>query len=443
MKKIQTTFALLLLVLTALWWQASLDALSSASSFFPWRTLLIQYSGILGLGVMTAAMILAVRPTSLESRLGGLDKMYRLHKWLGIAGLVLSVMHWLLAKAPKWLVKAGLLERPERGKPAVQTEAIFQFLQSQRHLAEEIGEWAFYAVVVLIALALIKRFPYRHFFKTHRILAVVYLVLVFHSTVLMSFSYWPTPLGITMGVLMLTGSVAALISLFRRIGINRKAVGEIEQIERLDGVNVNAITIQLKSRWPGHEAGQFAFVSFDAKEGPHPFTISSAWHDDGKLLFLIKELGDYTRTLASSLKPGDEVEVVGPYGRFNFEGAARRQIWIGGGIGITPFVARMKSLATHPDGRLVDLYHTTADVDDAALAKLAEDAGAAGVRLQVLIDARDGRLSGERLRNEIPDWKTADVWFCGPAAFGEALRRDLLENGLPAGRFHQELFAMR
>jgi predicted ferric reductase len=49
---------------------------------------------------------------------------------------------------------------------------LFQFFQSQRHFAEEIGEWAFYAMVLLIALALIKRFPYRYFFKTHRLLAI-------------------------------------------------------------------------------------------------------------------------------------------------------------------------------------------------------------------------------------------------------------------------------
>jgi ferredoxin-NADP reductase len=43
----------------------------------------------------------------------------------------------------------------------------------------------------------------------------------------------------------------------------------------------------------------------------------------------------------------------------------------------------------------------------------------------------------------VPDWKSADVWFCGPAGFGEAMRTDLLAQGLAAEHFHQELFAMR
>lgn len=443
MTTIQRSFLALLLGLSVLWGWAEAPALATVAGLFPWRSLMVQYTGVLGLGVMSVAMLLAVRPASLEGRLHGLDKMYRLHKWLGIAGLVLAVTHWLWAKAPKWLVQAGWLERPKRGPRTEQTVELFRFFQSQRGLAEQVGEWAFYAAVLLIAIALIKRFPYRHFFTTHRWLAVVYLVLVLHAVVLLNFPAWTTPLGAVMAVLMLAGSAAACVSLFRRIGVRRKAVGVIAQIERLEGVSVNAVTVQLQNRWAGHAAGQFAFVTFDAREGAHPFTISSAWHDDGRLLFLIKELGDYTRTLATALQPGDLVTVEGPYGRFNFEGPCRHQIWIGGGIGITPFVARMQALAARPDGREVDLFHATTDVDEDALQRMADDARAAGVRLHLTLSGRDGRLTGEKLRAAVPGWQAAGVWFCGPAAFGDAIRQDLLAHGLPADRFHQELFAMR
>lgn len=443
MKAIQRTFLALLFGLTVLWLLANASALSTVSGFFPWRNLLVQYSGVLGMGVMSVAMMLAIRQPSLESRLHGLDKMYRLHKWLGITGLVLAVLHWLCSQAPKWMVGAGLLTRPQRGPAPVQTLDIFRFFQSQRGLAEQVGEWAFYALLALLALALIKRFPYRVVFKTHRWMAVVYLVLVLHAVVLLSFADWATPLGLVMAALMLGGSFGAVLSLFRRIGSTRTATGVIDKVEYLSGVNVNAVTVQLTDRWSGHQSGQFAFVTFDQDEGSHPFTISSAWHNDGKLLFLIKALGDYTSTLASSLKPGGVVKVEGPYGRFTFDSPTRRQIWIGGGIGITPFVARMKELATRPDGRMIDLFHTTTDVDESALQSLAADAKAADVRLHLLIDARDGYLSGERLRSAVPDWRSAEVWFCGPARFGQMIRSHLVAHGMPASHFHQELFAMR
>jgi predicted ferric reductase len=443
MKNIKRTLLGLLLCLSLLWLLAESSALATTQGLFPWRNLLVQYSGLLGMGVMSVAMLLAVRPAWLEHRLHGLDKMYRLHKWLGITGLVIAILHWLCSQGPKWLVKAGWLERPARGPRPVQTDAILAFLQGQRGLAEDLGEKAFYVALVLIALALIKRFPYRHFIRTHRWIALAYLVLVWHAVVLTQFSYWTQPVGIAQGLLLAAGTVAALISLTRRIGARRKAVGEVEQIEYLEGVKVNAVSVQLRSEWAGHEPGQFAFVTFDEREGAHPFTISSAWQGDGRLLFLIKALGDYTHRLAGRLKVGDEVTVEGPYGRFQFEGESRRQIWIGGGIGITPFIARLQHLAQQPDGREIDLFHSTADVDESALQRLRQDAEAAGVRLHLLVSRRDGLLTGERLRALVPDWQEAEVWFCGPAGFGDAIRSDLCGQGLPSARFHQELFEMR
>lgn len=77
-------------------------------------------------------------------------------------------------------------------------------------------------------------------------------------------------------------------------------------------------------------------------EGPHPFTLSSAWTGDGRIQFIIRALGDYTGTLADRLRVGDPVKVEGPYGRFNFREPSR-QIW-SGGIGITPVHLAPESL---------------------------------------------------------------------------------------------------
>jgi ferredoxin-NADP reductase len=63
--------------------------------------------------------------------------------------------------------------------------------------------------------------------------------------------------------------------------------------------------------------------------------------------------------------------------------------------------------------------------------------------LHLLVDAEDGRLDVQRICAAVPDWKHSGVWFCGPAAFGQALRREFLAQGLPAAAFHQELFDMR
>ncbi|HTH16866.1 MAG TPA: ferric reductase-like transmembrane domain-containing protein [Magnetospirillum sp.] len=436
-----------LLLMTALWLAAEPSVFQPAT-FFTLRAAMVQYSGIVAMACMSLAMILALRPRWPEAWLGGLDKMYRLHKWLGIGALVVAVVHWLWAQGPKWAVGWGWLDRPQRGPRPIPGNAVEALFRHLRGTAEGIGEWAFYAAAVLIALALFKRFPYRLFFKTHRLLAVAYLVLVFHAAVLVRFDYWTQPVGLVMAPLLAAGSWAALVTLRRRIAASRQVQGKIAALHYYPGVRVLEAQIDVPQGWPGHKAGQFAFATSDVSEGAHPYTIASAWNGDApRITFIVKELGDHTRWLREKLRIGQTVKVEGPYGCFTFDDACPRQIWVGGGIGITPFIARMQHLAAMGPGRppqAIDLFHTTADVDEGALAKLAADAEAAGIRLHILVDSRHGRLNGDRIRAEVPQWRDASIWFCGPAGFGQALRQDFAAHGLAVTRrFHQELFAMR
>lgn len=449
MRNIKLVFWGTLALLSVLW--AAADPLSlSPSGFFALRDAMVQYTGIIAIGCMSVAMILAVRPLWPERWLGGLDKMYRLHKWLGIGGLVFAVIHWLWTQGPKWAVGLGWLERPVRGPRAVLDNPIEQFFKTLRGTAESLGEWAFYAAVVLIAVALIRYFPYRLFYKTHRWLAVSYLVLVFHTVVLTKFSYWLTPLGVVIVLLLACGTAAAVIVMLRRVGAGRQVEGTISKLVYYPTLRVLEGEIEIPHGWPGHKAGQFAFVTSSESEGAHPYTIASAWHDaERRLTFIAKELGDYTRTLNERLRIGQKATIEGPYGCFTFDDDRSRQIWVGGGIGITPFIARMKQIALREGGasrpsQAIDLFHTTTDYSEDAIARLEADAKAANVRLHVLHDVRHGLLTGDRIRAEVPEWRDASIWFCGPPGFGAALRRDFAAHGLPVTpRFHQELFAMR
>ena len=446
MKNIKMSFWGALTLLTALWLAAGTEAFQ-ATGFFQIRAQMVQYSGVVAMGCMSMAMILALRPRWPEAWFGGLDKMYRLHKWLGIAALVVAVIHWLWSQAPKWAVGWGWLIRPGRGPRPVPENPVELLFQGLRGTAEGVGEWAFYAAVLLIALALLKRFPYRLFFKTHRLLAIAYLALVFHAVVLIRFADWASPIGWVMALLLAGGTWAAGVVLLRRVAAGRQVPGTISALHYYPGVRVLEIAIEVPRGWPGHKAGQFAFATSDAAEGAHPYTIASAWNGTGHCItFLVKELGDHTRRLREKLRVGQAVTVEGPYGCFTFDDARPHQIWVGGGIGVTPFIARMKLLAATP-GRppqTIHFFHTTRDRDEGAIAKLTADAAAAGVRLHVLVDTRDGSLDGARIRAAVPEWRDASIWFCGPTGFGQALRQDFAAQGMPVDqRFHQELFAMR
>ncbi len=435
----------LLLVLTAAWLLAD-TLLPQPFSYFSFRTVFMQFSGVIAIGAMSVALLLALRPRWLEPHLDGLDKMYRLHKWLGIVALVAALLHWWWAQGTKWMVGWGWLARPARGPrpdPSL-LGPVEGWLGSQRGLAESVGEWAFYAAAILMVLALVKRFPYHLFTRTHTWLAAAYLVLAYHALVLTKFAYWTQPIGWLLAALLAGGSVAAVLALAGRIGAGRQVQGSIESLQYYPELRVLESRIALQPGWPGHAAGQFAFVTSDRKEGAHPYTIASAWHaDDPHIVFIAKALGDHTGRLRERLRVGMPVTIEGPYGCFDFSDSQPRQIWVGAGIGITPFVARMKQRALRPEATVVDLFHSTAVAEPAAIDKLTADARAAGVRLHLWVDARDGRLDGERIRAAVPDWQSASVWFCGPPGFGHALRADFAARGLAPAHFHQELFQMR
>lgn len=90
--RIKMAFWGVLTLLSALWLAADPLALQP-SGFFALRGSVVQYNGVLAMTCMSLATILALRPWWPERWIGGLDKMYRLHKWLGIGGLVLAIAH--------------------------------------------------------------------------------------------------------------------------------------------------------------------------------------------------------------------------------------------------------------------------------------------------------------------------------------------------------------
>lgn len=408
---------------------------------------MISYTGIMAIAVMSIGMILATRPLIIEAKLGGLDKTYRLHKWLGITGLIFSVLHYLWVMVPKWLVGWGLMNKPARHRSHEETITILRYFKEQHGLAESIGEWAFYAVILFMILALVKWFPYRYFFKTHRFIAVIYLFLVFHSIILMKSDYWGEVIASLLVLLMLGGTIGAFLSLSRKIGVSRRAVGSINKIHYHSDNRVLNLSIDIQNSWSGHEAGQFAFVTFDKEEGPHPFTISSAWNNDARPEFLIKGLGDYTRRLPSILQTGDKVEIEGPYGQFDFSTGSTRQIWVAGGIGITPFIARIEALSTSKHdsqvGQCIDLFYSTNEPDESFINALKKSSKMTGVKLHVLVANKDGLLNTEQICRQVDDWEKSTIWFCGPKNFGKALRQDFMNKGITNENFHYELFDMR
>ena len=83
---------------------------------------------------------------------------------------------------------------------------------------------------------------------------------------------------------------------------------------------------------------------------------SSAERDDGHVEMSIRNLGDFTGAL-KDVEVGRRVYLDGPYGAFTIGAPTDMHVLVAGGIGITPMMSMIRTLADRGDTRpLVLLY---------------------------------------------------------------------------------------
>ena len=438
MKRIALPLSLLIIAFWA--FLQPTEILNFSAAFLPMRKAYTVLLGGLALGWMGFSMLLALRPAWLERRLGGLDKLFKVHKWVGITSVLLVVAHWLLILSPRTLASWGWIATMTRGaRPPHGAAGEFSWV----HLAKEMGEWSAWLMIVLGIVALLRFVPYGWFRKLHKGFPVAFLIGAFHSVVMVSEESLTTPFGLLMLGISLAGSVIAVISLAGMIGRQNKHSGQVSSVSTTEA-GVLDLQVAPGTDWPGHQAGQFALLTLDRKEGPHPFTIVSDWKTGAPLRFAIKPLGDYTRSLPNRVKVGKSVTVEGPYGHFDFGDISEEQVWVAGGIGIAPFLARLEWLAARggAKGKVHFFYSTRSPSEATFPSALADLCWHAGVEMHQRVDTIDGQIEHAEIGQLVHNAK--GVWFCGPLAWAKSLQSSLQKNfGLPAGRFHRELFEFR
>lgn len=191
--------------------------------------------------------------------------------------------------------------------------------------------------------------------------------------------------------------------------------------------------------------GQFAMVYLEAKDGwhRHPFTISSAPHED-VLRVTVKALGDYTSRLQELLEHGMPAVIGGPHGRFNHRKGTDQQVWIAAGVGVAPFLSWLRALDGGHLPHRVDFFYT-ADGD----APFAEEIRQIAERHESLhvhmIDTSvTGRLTpGHVLHVTVGDPNELSVFMCGPHGMLRSFQTQLRRAGVSSRRIHREYFDWR
>ncbi len=414
-------------------------------TIFYWRSALIQYSGVIALGLMSIAMVLALRLPVVERWANGMDKAYRVHKWLGISGVSLAIVHWLWYQVPKWLVESGILAEPLKhsgeGPAGHNLTGLEQSIVGLRDVGLSLGEWGFYLLLVLFVISLWGVVKYKPFKVSHRLMAAVYLMIAIHSVLLIKRAYWGDPIHYVSIAFALIGSAAAIYSLSGLVGRMNRHSMKVKSTRFFPQARVMELVVTPTDSWQGHKAGQFAYVRF-GNEDPHPFTIASA-NGEPELRFLIKELGDFTTGLFDQVKVDDEVTLEGPYGRLEFD-LTKPQIWIAGGVGIAVFFAILASLKERKSHQPVYLFYCVRGLDSHLVDELWRYAHHAEVELSVIDTQISPRLNAQRIIKQCGNLSDYELYFCGPEAFSTALKQQLAEYRFDIEHhYHEELFVMR
>lgn len=385
--------------------------------------------GAASIAAMSLALFLSIRPRWLEPLFGGLDRMYGAHKWLGITALVLMLAHNTIEPQLEDVVRETRLGE----------------------FASDVGEIAFNGFIGLILISWLKRLPFTRLELpwpiwrfTHRFMGLLFAVAAFHQLAIDKPAGVDGTLSLYLNALSLAGLAAWLFTQFVSPFLRPRDF----VLERLDQhgavVEMTLRPEKCAMRW---RPGQFAFVSaLDAgMSEAHPFTMASAPRPDGVVNFSIKALGDWTRRLPRRLAAGQRLRVEGPYGRFVFRKGVRRQVWLAGGIGITPFLAWAEAL-TDADRQDISLVWVVTTQTEAFAADrlIAIAARHPNLTMHVVASVEDGRLTAQRLTQLTPfPVRESELFYCGPAGLRNAIVSGLQAMGQSPRRLHHEVFELR
>ena len=205
------------------------------------------------------------------------------------------------------------------------------------------------------------------------------------------------------------------------------------------------VVLQPEDQMFAFEPRQFAFITIDApgfKEA-HPFTISSGAQEN-QLRFTMKVLGDYTRRVRDDLTEGTAVAIEGPYGRFNPLRGSGKQVWIAGGIGITPSLSVLRTM--EPGHKTILLYYCVRSPKEALFFEELETRAAELGNVTIKrIDSNAGMQIDTAtieadLNEALNDWT---YYLCGPKSMIATLSKGLKKRGTPSRDIHTEEFELR
>ncbi|KPL81838.1 ferredoxin reductase family protein [Levilinea saccharolytica] len=396
--------------------------------------------GFAGLAMMALQFALTARFRFLKAPYGS-DIVYFFHRQISLVAFVLILAHPLLLFVfdPQTLGLLNVFSAPWRARAAVTATA---------------------ALIALVLISIFRKqwkIEYTQWRIWHGFLAAAAVGLGLVHAVLVGY-YINTPAKQVLWVgygLFWVGLLVWVRVIKPLLLLRRPYVIEAVRPER-----GSAWTLVMRP--DGHrgfrfQPGQFAWITAGSSpfaDAEHPFSISSSAEDPQRLSMTIKALGDFTSTV-KDMKPGQRVYLDGAFGSFSVDRHphARGFVFIAGGIGITPMMSMLSTLADRGDRRPLWLLYANRDWESVTFR---EELEALKQRLDLRVihfledppadwQGETGYINAEKLTRHLPPERAQNMYemfICGPKPMMDAVEKALVQIKVPMGDFHSERFDM-
>lgn len=389
-----------------------------------------QLTGLIGMSLFAINLILSARVRWIQPYFAGLNKIYSWHHKLGTYAFILLMVH-----------------------PAVLAIKFFTFSVSSgwNFVTPSFDNWpktygmlGLILLFIFLALTYWVKIKYENWRWTHKFLGVAFVFGLVHALMVPSDISRYLPLKIYILTLSFVSLLAYVCHSWLARWLTPRFKYEVVGL-RFYPPNIWEISMKAVGKPMKYLAGQFLFVEFSGekiKKEVHPFSISSAANNIN-LKIAVKNLGDFTSTI-DNLKPGDLATIEGPYGVFNYQMADHKeQIWIGGGIGLTPFLSMARGLEENCEYKIDLIYAVDYDKEAVFLSEL-KSISQKNPNFRALphYSKKDGYLSALSLLDLGIGLKSKSIFICGPPLMMKALKKQFIERGVRPKDIYTEEFEL-
>lgn len=381
--------------------------------------------GLSALSLLCLNIILSARLGIFDRLFLGMDRAYRFHRIIGGLILILLLLHamFITAKYSSLSLLSG-----------------YEFLKPNLDFALMAGKIGLVIILTGVFVSMYIGIKYAWFIKIQRLLGAMIFIGGYHALFVSNTDLQKNPLLLSYFIII--GGLAAGLYVYRSLlhrSTRKRLMYVVDSVTVVE--NIAKIWLRPLSGALPFYAGQFGFYRFHSSaidEESHPFSISSG-SDDPRLRLSVKAIGDYTAAI-QFVKPGDTVSVEGPYGNFSFTKIQNtQQVWVAGGIGITPFLSMAQSI---PKGYDITLFYCTKTLFEAQVfleELLQVTKKYPNFHVVTVSDDQGQRLSVDMLKKA----GALDYLLCAPIAMMKNIEKQLIETGVSRQHIHYEEFRLK